>query len=91
MPPGGASHVNLDEESARVHPHERNSSAGANKRDGFLMISMGLSKLWPSIAWPLRTALSCWLSSLVYLTPLDENGNGPLEGRLLAPITGAAL
>lgn len=50
-----------------------------------------MESMWPTYSWPLRTALSCWLSSLVYLTPLDERGNGPIEGRLLAPITGAPL
>ncbi len=42
---------------------------------------------WDDLSWPIRTGLSCAVSSLVYLSPVDERANGLLEGRLLAPIT----
>jgi hypothetical protein len=42
---------------------------------------------WEDLSWPIRTGLSCAVSSLVYLSPVDERANGILEGRLLAPIT----
>jgi hypothetical protein len=41
---------------------------------------------YDSWAWPLRTGLACALASLVYLSSVDENGQGVIEARIVAPL-----
>ncbi len=36
-------------------------------------------------AWPLRTGLACALASLIYLSPVDQQGEGIIEARILGP------
>ena len=81
-------HVRLQETDIEGGARRASILLNESAREGVKDETSSFARQWLVISWPLRTALSCLLSSLVYLTPLDDNKDGPLEGRLLAPITG---